>query len=42
MDFLRALWTGGMRPDDSARHDLQRTLLAALKRQHLVIEQAFA
>jgi diadenosine tetraphosphate (Ap4A) HIT family hydrolase len=42
MDFLRALWTGRMRPDDSARHDLQRTLLTALKRQHLAIEQVFA
>jgi diadenosine tetraphosphate (Ap4A) HIT family hydrolase len=42
MDFLRALWTGGMRPDDATRHDLQRSLLAALEQQAVVIEQAFA
>jgi diadenosine tetraphosphate (Ap4A) HIT family hydrolase len=41
MDFLRALWTGGMRPDDLERRRLQRSLLAALKQRDVVIEQAF-
>jgi len=41
MDFLRALWTGGMHPGDSEREDLEHKLLAALEQRDVVIEQAF-
>jgi diadenosine tetraphosphate (Ap4A) HIT family hydrolase len=41
MDFLRALWTGAMRPDDSERHQLQRSLVAALHLQEVTIEETF-
>jgi diadenosine tetraphosphate (Ap4A) HIT family hydrolase len=41
MDFLRALWTGGMRPGDHEREHLQHRLLAAVEQRDVVIEQAF-
>jgi diadenosine tetraphosphate (Ap4A) HIT family hydrolase len=42
LDFLRALWTGGMRPDDTERRDLQHRLLKALGDRNVEIEHAFA
>lgn len=41
MDFLHALWTGETRPDDSERHHVQRSLLAALQQQAVTIEETF-
>ena len=41
MDFLRALWTGAMRPDDSERHQLERSLLAALRQREVTLEEMF-
>lgn len=40
-DFLRNLWTHGARPDDEDRALLKRTLLDALERQSVEIEQRF-
>jgi len=42
MDFLHALWTGGMRPDNAERQDLRLILLNALKNREVAIAQAFA
>jgi diadenosine tetraphosphate (Ap4A) HIT family hydrolase len=42
LEFLRAQWTGGCRPDDSSRVQLGRQLLTALAARDVVIERAFA
>jgi diadenosine tetraphosphate (Ap4A) HIT family hydrolase len=42
LEFLRAQWTGGCRPDDAGRVQLGQQLLAALRARDVVIEQAFA
>jgi diadenosine tetraphosphate (Ap4A) HIT family hydrolase len=41
-EFLRAQWGEGCRPDDAARIDVCRRLLAALAARRLVIEAAYA
>jgi diadenosine tetraphosphate (Ap4A) HIT family hydrolase len=41
LEFLRAQWTDGCRPDDEVRAQLGRTLLAALEARHVVIERTY-
>jgi diadenosine tetraphosphate (Ap4A) HIT family hydrolase len=41
LEFLRAQWTGGRRPDDKERVALGRQLLGALKARGLTIEQSY-
>ena len=42
LEFLRAQWTGGARPDDDQRGQLRSDLLEALKTRHVTIEQEVA
>ena len=41
LDFLRAQWTRGDRPDDEQREWLRRRILDALEAQHVGIERRF-
>jgi hypothetical protein len=40
LDFLRAQWTAGARPDDRERNDRRHQLFHGLRERELAIEEA--